>query len=86
MAADDYWTLPALSKFEGAISRVDMNRLAFADFAFEYVDAERIENFFLNHAPQRVRAVNGVVSLACQQFLGRIGQLERDLLLLETFG
>src|SRR5262249_46966734 len=66
--------------------RIDVNGLAFADFAFEDVDAERIENFLLNGTSQRTRAVNGIVSLACQEFLCRIGELERDLLLLEPFG
>jgi hypothetical protein len=34
-----------------------MYGLAFADFAFEDVDAERVENFFLDRAPERARAV-----------------------------
>ena len=44
--------------------------MAFADFAFEYVDAEWVENFFLNGAPQRPRAINWIVPFAREQFLG----------------
>ena len=62
-----------------------MNGLAFADFAFENIDAERIENLSLNGTPQGSRAVNGIVAFAREQCIGGIGQLERDLLLLETF-
>ncbi len=62
-----------------------MNGLAFADFAFEDVDAEWIENFFLNRAPERTRAVNRIVPFAREQFLSRIGKIKRDLLLVEPF-
>src|SRR5882757_10183211 len=61
-----------------------MDRLAFADFAFEDVDAEWVENFFLDGAPERTRSVNRIETFARKQFLGRIRQLEGDLLLLET--
>jgi hypothetical protein len=47
-----------------------VNGLAFADFAFENVDAERVENFFLDRAPKRARTVNGIVSFAGQPLLG----------------
>ena len=62
-----------------------MDGLAFADFAFEDVNAEWVENFFLNRAPERTRAVNRIVPFAREQFLGRIRKIERDLLLLEPF-
>src|SRR2546426_12027480 len=61
-----------------------MDSLTFADFAFEDVDAEWVENFFLNCAPERTRSVNRIETFAREQFLGGIGQLEGDLLLLET--
>src|SRR5437867_13387336 len=60
-----------------------MNGLAFADFAFEDVDAEWIENFFLNREPERTRAVNRIVPFAREQFLSGIGKIKRDLLLVE---
>src|SRR5712692_2393724 len=72
-------------KFERAIFCIDMDGLAFADFAFQDVYAERVENFFLDCALQRARAVNGIVTFARNQFLSRIGKIEFDFLLLETF-
>ena len=48
------------------VTRVDLDGLSFANFAFEDVDRERIENFFLDHAPERARAVNGIVTFARQ--------------------
>src|SRR5437660_12785550 len=72
-------------KLERAIFRIDMDGLAFADFAFENVDAEWVENFFLNRALQRARAINGIVAFARNQFFGRVGKIEGDFLLLETF-
>jgi len=73
------------AEFQRAVLRIDMDGLPFADFAFQDIDAERIENFFLNGASQRTRAVNRIVTFPRQEFLGRIGELERDLLLLEPF-
>src|SRR5438552_3403834 len=64
---------------------MNVDGLAFADFAFENIDAERVENFSLNRASKRSRAVNRIISFARQQFLGGIGELERDLLLLQPF-
>jgi len=72
-------------KLERAVFGIDMDGLAFADFAFKDVYAERVENFFLDCALQRAGAVNGIVTFARDQFLGRIGKIERDLLLLEPF-
>src|SRR6266404_312687 len=46
------------------ISRIDFHSLAFADFAFEDVDRERVENFFLNGAAKRARAVDRIVTFA----------------------
>jgi hypothetical protein len=40
-----------LPKHEGAIFCIDLDGLSFADFAFEDVDTQRIENFLLNGAP-----------------------------------
>jgi hypothetical protein len=54
------------AKHERAVFCIDFHGLAFTDFAFEDVDAERIENFFLNGAPQRARAVNRIVTFARQ--------------------
>src|ERR1700720_3066337 len=68
-----------------AVFCINMDGLAFADFAFENVDAERIENFLLNRASERAGAVNGIVTFAREKCLGRIGKIERDLLLLEPF-
>src|SRR2546430_1688909 len=51
-----------LAKLESAVFRIDLNSLAFADFAFEDVDRERVENFFLDRAPERARAVDGIVA------------------------
>ena len=62
-----------------------MNGLTLPDFAFKNIDAQRIENLPLNGTPQGSRAVNGIVAFTREQCLGGIGQLERDLLLLETF-
>src|SRR5439155_8023077 len=73
------------SKLQSSVFRIDADGLAFADFAFQDVDAERVENFFLNGAAQRTRAVNGIVTFARQQLLGRIRELECDLLLLQAF-
>src|SRR5205823_8731141 len=55
------------------------------DFTFENVDAKRVENFFLDGALEGTRSVNRVVTFARDQFLGGIGKIERDLLLLEPF-
>ena len=73
------------SKTSFPLSLVDPDRLAFVEFSFEDLEAERIENLFLDRALQRPRAVNRIVAFARDQCLGGIGQLERDLLLLETF-
>ena len=73
-------------KFESAVFCIDTDCLSFADFSSEDVDAEGVENFFLDCALERPRAVNRVVSFPGEQFLGRIGQIKRDLLLLEPFG
>ena len=72
-------------EFERAVFGIDMDGLTLADFPFEDVDAERVENFFLDRALQRAGAINGIVTFARNQFLGRIGKIERDLLLLEPF-
>ena len=53
-----------------AVFCVHLDGLAFADFAFENVDAEGVENFFLDRAPEGARAVNRVISFAREQFLG----------------
>src|SRR5438067_8877066 len=68
------------------VTRVDLDGLSFANFAFEDVDRERIENFFLDRAPERARAVNRIVTFAGKQRFRRIGKIERDLLLFESFG
>jgi hypothetical protein len=60
-------------KFQRAVFCIDVDRLAFADFPFKNVDAERVENFFLNGTPKRSGTVNRIVSFAGEQFLGRIG-------------
>ena len=62
-----------------------MNSLTFFHFAFEDVDRKRVENFALDRAPQRARPVNGIVTCAREQLFGRVGKLQRDLLLLEPF-
>ena len=54
-------------------------------FAFEDVETEGIENFLLNRALQWARAINRIVPFTREQLLGRIGEVERDLLLLEPF-
>src|SRR5206468_5705281 len=64
-------------KFELAVFDIDVDGLAFADFAFENIDAERVENFSLDGAPQRAGAVDRVVAFARQQFFSGIGRLER---------
>jgi len=46
--------------------------LAFADFAFEDVDRERVENFLLDRAAERARAVNRIAAFVREQRLGRI--------------
>jgi hypothetical protein len=61
------------SKLEGTVLCIDTNFLAFANFAFQDIDAEGVENFFLDRALERARTVNRVVSFAGEQFLGRIG-------------
>ncbi len=61
-----------------------MDGLTFADFSFEDVDAKWVKNFSLNSASQGACAVNRIVTFARKQFLRGIGELERDLLLLET--
>ena len=53
-----------LAKLERAVFRIDLNGLAFADFAFEDVDREWIENFFLDRAAEWARAVNRIVTFA----------------------
>src|SRR5713101_3139905 len=73
------------AKLERAVFGIDMDDLALVDFAFQNVDAERVENFFLDRAFQRARAVNRIVTFARDQVLGRIGKIERDLLLFEPF-
>ena len=78
-------SLSLLAKLEGAVLGVDVNGLAFADFAFEDVETEGIENLLLNRALQRARAINRIVPFTREQFLGRIGEIERDLLLFEPF-
>jgi hypothetical protein len=59
-----------LAKFQHAVFCIYVDGLAFADFAFEDVDAQRIENFLLNGAPERTRTVNGIVTFAREKFLG----------------
>src|SRR5438874_11552818 len=61
-----------------------MDGLTFADVAFQDVDTEWVENFFLDRAPERTRSVNRIETFARQQFLSRVGELEGNLLLLET--
>src|SRR5437762_3149857 len=73
------------TKLERAIFCIDTNALAFMKFAFEDVETERVQNFFLNCALERSRAVHRIVAFAGEQFLRRIGKIERDLLLLESF-
>ena len=58
------------AKFERPVFGVHADGLAFADFSFENVDAEWVENFSLNGAPQRACAINWVVTFARKQFLG----------------
>ena len=53
--------------------------MAFADLAFENVDTKRVENFLLNGAPQRTRAVSRIVTLPQDQFLSGGSKLQRDL-------
>ena len=65
---------------------VRADRLSLVKFALEDIEAERIENLFLNHAFERTRPVNGIVTFASDERLGPIGKLERDLLLLQAFG
>src|SRR5436305_4202286 len=77
--------LSLLFELERAVLRIDADGLAFADFAFEDVDREWVENFFLNRAAKRARAVNRIVAFASKMCFGGIGKFERDLLLLETF-
>src|SRR5215470_9180833 len=55
---------PIFTKFKCAVFGVNVNGLAFADFAFKNIDAERIENFSLNGATQGSCAVNGIVAFA----------------------
>src|ERR1043166_2741810 len=57
-------------KFERPVFCVHANGLAFANFAFENIDTEWIENFSLNSAPQRTRAINGIVPFPREQ-IGR---------------
>ena len=49
---------------ERAIFCIDVDRLTFADFTFQNVDAEWIEDFFLNGPFERARAVNRIVTFA----------------------
>src|SRR5437762_10061487 len=72
-------------ELERAVLCIDANGLAFADLAFEDVDAKWVENFFLDGALEGTRSVNRIVTFARDQFLGGIGKIERDLLLLEAF-
>src|SRR6266542_5305103 len=58
------------AKFDGAVFCIDVDGLAFADFAFEDFDAKWVENFSLNGAPKWARAINWVVTFAREQFLG----------------
>src|SRR5258707_6618835 len=58
------------AKQQRAVFGINIDSLAFADFAFEDVDAQRVENFFLNGAPKRTRTVNGIVTFAREKFLG----------------
>src|SRR5205823_7050707 len=74
-----------LLKLECAVFGVNVNGLAFVKFAFEDVETERVQNFFLNCALERARAINRIVAFAREQFLRRIGKIERNLLLLESF-
>ena len=58
------------AEFEFTVFCIDESRLAFAHFAVENIDRERVENFSLNGAPQRTRAINWVIAFAREQFLG----------------
>jgi hypothetical protein len=62
--------LLGLAKFERAVFSIDADGVAFSDFAFEDVDAEGVENFFLDRAPQRAGTVNRVVTFAREQRFG----------------
>jgi hypothetical protein len=75
----------ARSKSERTIFCIHADRLPFVNFTFQNLETERIENFFLNGALERACAVNGIVTFARDQGLGGITQLQRDLLLLQTF-
>ena len=56
------------AKLKRTVFCIDGDSLAFADFAFENVDAERIENFLLNSAAERARTQTRIVPFAREQF------------------
>jgi hypothetical protein len=65
----DFWNSLVPAKLKRTVFCTDADGLAFSDFAFEDVDAERIENFFLNSAAKRACTQTRVVPFAREEFL-----------------
>jgi hypothetical protein len=51
----------ARAEAQSAVPGIDPDGLALVEFPFENIEAERIENLFLDRAFERTRAVDGVV-------------------------
>jgi hypothetical protein len=65
----DFWNSLVPAKLKRTVFCIDGDSLAFSDFAFEDVDAERIENFLLNSAAERTRTQTRIVPFAREEFL-----------------
>src|SRR5665213_4438678 len=60
---------------------VDLHRVATRDLSTQQVLGQLVLDPVRDHAPQRARPVDAVIALFGQQVLGRIGDLDDDLLL-----
>ena len=65
----DFWNSLVPAKLKRTVFCTDVDSLTFSDFAFEDVDAERIENFLLNSAAERARTQTRIVPFAREEFL-----------------
>src|SRR5438093_9499864 len=66
------------------LPRVDRDRIALDEMAFEHPQRQRIKYQALNGALERPRAVGGIVALADEQLLRFLGEPDVDLPLFEA--
>ena len=72
-------------KLDRAVFRFCPDGLPFTKFSLENVHAQGIEQVALDRAFQRPRAVNRIITFAGNERFRRVSQLQRDILLGQTF-